>query len=95
MSEKFDIPFKSSFVPTVMKPGTKLKFNCYKGISCFNACCRHADVQLTPYDILRLKENLGVSASEFLKSHTVLSKWTRTASPASSCAPTMRALAVS
>ncbi len=71
MSEKFDIPFKSSFVPTVMEPGAKLKFNCHKGISCFNACCKHADIQLTPYDILRLKDNLGISATEFLKNHTV------------------------
>jgi Fe-S-cluster containining protein len=71
MSEKFDIPFKSSFVPTVLEPGAKIKFNCHKGISCFNACCKHADIQLTPYDILRLKENLGLSATEFLKNHTV------------------------
>ena len=71
MSEKFDIPVKSSFVPTMMEPGSKLKFNCHKGISCFNACCRHADIQLTPYDILRLKDNQGLSATEFLKNHTV------------------------
>jgi Fe-S-cluster containining protein len=71
MSEKFDIPFESNFVPTVLEPGAKLKFNCYQGISCFNACCRHADIQLTPYDLLRLKDNLGISASEFLKNHTV------------------------
>ncbi|MCU7881253.1 MAG: YkgJ family cysteine cluster protein [Candidatus Thiodiazotropha sp. (ex Lucinoma aequizonata)] len=71
MSEKFDIPFKSSFVPAVLDPGAKLSFNCYKGISCFNACCKHADIQLTPYDILRLKDNLGSSATEFLKNHTV------------------------
>jgi len=71
MSEKFDIPFKSDFVPAVMAPGAKLKFNCHKGISCFNACCKHADIQLTPYDILRLKDNLGISGTEFLKKHTV------------------------
>jgi uncharacterized protein len=71
MSEKFDIPVKSSFVPTLLEPGSKLKFNCHKGISCFNACCRHADIQLTPYDILRLKDNRGLSATEFLKHHTV------------------------
>ncbi|ODB95826.1 50S rRNA methyltransferase [Candidatus Thiodiazotropha endoloripes] len=71
MSEKFDIPYKSSFVPAVLEPSAKIKFNCHKGISCFNACCKHADIQLTPYDILRLKENLGISATEFLKNHTV------------------------
>ncbi|MCU7917613.1 MAG: YkgJ family cysteine cluster protein [Candidatus Thiodiazotropha sp. (ex Dulcina madagascariensis)] len=71
MSEKFDIPFKSSFVPAVLEPGAKIKFNCHKGISCFNACCKHADIQLTPYDILRLKDNLAISATAFLKNHTV------------------------
>ncbi len=71
MTEKFDIPFKSNFVPTILEPGVKITFNCHKGISCFNACCQHADIQLTPYDILRLKDNLGLSATEFLKKHTV------------------------
>ncbi|MET0066846.1 MAG: YkgJ family cysteine cluster protein [Candidatus Thiodiazotropha sp.] len=71
MTEKFDIPFKSNFVPTILDPGAKINFNCHKGISCFNACCQHADIQLTPYDILRLKDNLGLSATEFLKKHTV------------------------
>ncbi|MEW8322988.1 MAG: YkgJ family cysteine cluster protein [Candidatus Thiodiazotropha taylori] len=71
VSEKFDIPVKSSFVPAVLQPNTKIKFSCHQGISCFNACCQHADIQLTPYDILRLKDNLGISATEFLKNHTV------------------------
>lgn len=71
MSEKPDIPFKSNFVPTMMAPDSRLKFNCHPGISCFNACCRHADIQLTPYDILRLKEASRLSATEFLKEHTV------------------------
>jgi Fe-S-cluster containining protein len=71
MSEKFDIPFKSSLVPAILEPGATLRFNCHKGISCFNACCQHADIQLTPYDILRLKDNQGLSATEFLKQHTV------------------------
>ena len=30
-----------------------------------------ADIQLTPYDIIRLKDNLGISGTEFLKNHTV------------------------
>ena len=71
MSEKFDIPFKSNFVPTVMEPGSKFRFNCHKGISCFNACCKHTDIQLTPFDILRLKKNRSISGTEFLKNHTV------------------------
>lgn len=71
MSEKFDIPYKSNMVPTMLDLGSRLKFRCYKGISCFNACCRKADVTLTPYDIIRLKDRLGKSATDFLKEHTV------------------------
>ncbi|MCG7874574.1 MAG: YkgJ family cysteine cluster protein [Candidatus Thiodiazotropha lotti] len=71
MSEKIEFPLKSSFVPAVLEPSAKIKFDCHTGISCFNACCKHADIQLTPYDILRLKDNLGVSATDFLKNHTI------------------------
>ena len=71
MSEKFDIPFKSDMVPEMMDLGSKIQFRCHKGISCFNACCKKADVTLTPYDIIRLKDRLGKSATDFLKEHTV------------------------
>ncbi|GMR07822.1 MAG: YkgJ family cysteine cluster protein [Gammaproteobacteria bacterium] len=67
----FDIPFKSPLAPELLGPDDKIKFRCYKGISCFNACCRKADIQLTPYDIVRLKTRLGMDSSEFLKKYTV------------------------
>lgn len=71
MSEKFDIPFQSDLVPTMLELGHKLKFSCHKGISCFNACCKHADITLTPYDVIRLKDRLELTSTEFLKQHTV------------------------
>ncbi len=72
MSEKMsDIPFQSDMVPAKLELGSKLKFRCYKGISCFNACCKRADVTLTPYDIIRLKDNLDMGSTEFLKEYTV------------------------
>jgi len=71
MSEKNDLPFKSDMVPAMLDLGSKLQFRCHQGISCFNACCKQADVTLTPYDIIRLKDNQGKSATEFLKEHTV------------------------
>ncbi len=46
------------------------KFRCYKDISCFNKCCRHTDMLLTPYDILRMKKRLGLSSGEFLEKYT-------------------------
>lgn len=69
--EKFDIPFKSANIPAVLSPDTKIRFNCHKGISCFNACCKHADITLAPYDIVRLKDRLGMNSAEFLNAHTV------------------------
>jgi len=69
--EKFDIPFTSPAVPNAFGAETKIRFSCHKGISCFNACCRRADVTLAPYDVLRLKKRLGMTSEEFLDKHTV------------------------
>lgn len=66
-----DIPFKSDVMPAVLDPNSEIKFNCHKGISCWNACCKHADITLTPYDIVRLKQATGKDSSEVLKEHTV------------------------
>ncbi len=48
----------------------KFKFRCHKGVSCFTRCCRGINIILTPYDIVRLKNRLGVSSSEFLAVYT-------------------------
>jgi len=71
MSEKFELPFKNPTIPTTLTPDTRIRFHCYPGITCFNACCRQADVTLTPYDILRLKRRLGLSSSAFLEKYAV------------------------
>ncbi len=47
-----------------------LLFECSPDVSCFNACCRDLNQFLTPYDILRLKKNLGITSDEFLKKYT-------------------------
>jgi Fe-S-cluster containining protein len=66
-----DSPFvESPVVPEQFDENHVIKFNCYKGIECFNACCRNIDITLTPYDILRLKKRLGLTSSEFLKKYT-------------------------
>jgi len=71
---KIDIkesPFvQSPVVPEQFDENHVIKFSCYKGISCFNACCRDIDITLTPYDILRLKKRLGLTSGEFLKQYT-------------------------
>lgn len=49
---------------------SKFTFKCNKDIACFNKCCQHTDMLLTPYDIIRIKKRLGISSSEFLDKYT-------------------------
>jgi hypothetical protein len=53
-------------------PGVHLKkndtfsFHCHPGIGCFNRCCRNLNLFLYPYDVIQLKDNLGLSSDQFL-----------------------------
>ncbi len=64
--ENLAINTDSGIVPVYLGQNDKFKFNCYPGISCFNECCRNIEIVLTPYDILRLKNNLGITTTEFI-----------------------------
>ena len=65
-------PFPISPVtPTTLEGTAALQFQCRKGIACWNACCSNIDISLTPYDIVRLKQHLELSSSEFLNRYTV------------------------
>lgn len=63
-------PFTSPVAPVQLDGDHRFNFRCYKGIGCFNACCRSIDITLTPYDILRLKNRLDLSSSDFLAKYT-------------------------
>ncbi len=65
------IPFESPLVPKILQSSAEIQFNCYPGISCFNACCKQSDITLAPYDVIRLKARLGMNSSAFLKKYTV------------------------
>jgi len=47
----------------------KFKFGCHPGVPCFGKCCGDVNIFLTPYDVLRLKNALGISSAEFLQRH--------------------------
>ncbi len=49
-----------------------LRFGCHKNVPCFNHCCRDLNQALTPYDVLRLKHHLGLSARVFIKQYAAL-----------------------
>ena len=46
------------------------KFSCSAKVTCFNQCCRDLNQFLTPYDILCLKNYLGITSGEFLERYT-------------------------
>jgi len=46
------------------------RFHCHRDIACFNKCCAKLQLLLTPYDIVRIKNRLGVCSDEFLEIYT-------------------------
>ncbi|MHB1565706.1 MAG: YkgJ family cysteine cluster protein [Acidiferrobacter sp.] len=69
-----DLPnnmLSSPITPVRLDADSRFQFSCHRGIACFNKCCQSIDIQLTPYDVLRLKNHLGISSREFLFRYTV------------------------
>ncbi|NQV19804.1 MAG: YkgJ family cysteine cluster protein [Rhodospirillales bacterium] len=67
--------------PVKLAANDSFKFSCHKGISCWNACCRGADVTLTPFDILRLCRRLDTNPNKFLQQYTVPDIWEKAGLP--------------
>lgn len=61
-----------SNIQNMLQPLTKegLHFNCHPGVPCFTECCRDLNLLLTPYDIVRLKNHLALTADDFLDRYT-------------------------
>ena len=45
-------------------------FACHDALPCFTQCCKDVNIYLTPYDVLRLRQTLGIGSSEFLSKYT-------------------------
>ncbi len=45
---KPSIPFQSAVMPEALQADNRIQFRCHQGISCFNACCKRADITLAP-----------------------------------------------
>jgi Fe-S-cluster containining protein len=56
--------------PVRLSLKSRFKFRCHPGVPCFTECCGRTTIILTPYDILRLKERLGIASGEFLSFYT-------------------------
>ncbi|MHB8623834.1 MAG: YkgJ family cysteine cluster protein [Sulfuricaulis sp.] len=78
MSQNFSDPTikdprpSSPIVPVKLGVDDKIQFRCHQGIACFNKCCENINIMLTPYDILRLKNRLGITSTEFLNNHATV-----------------------
>ena len=46
-------------------------FSCGPHVGCFNECCRDLNQFLTPYDVLRLRNHLGMTSTDFLETYTL------------------------
>ncbi len=42
-------------------------FACHPKVPCFNACCSNLYLMLTPYDVLRLRQNLNKTSNDFIR----------------------------
>ena len=71
MASQSSPPSASPIDPVELAHDSAFQFRCHKDIACFNACCKSIDLQLTPYDILRLKNRFGQSSSDFVALYTV------------------------
>lgn len=52
-----------------LKAGDTFRFRCHADIACFNRCCRNLKLFLYPYDVIRLKNALGMTSDRFLNEH--------------------------
>lgn len=57
-------------IVTPIREGTFFRFECSPKVGCFNQCCRDLVQALTPYDVLRLRQGLGLSSGRFLEQYT-------------------------
>lgn len=78
MSDEEAVKARAEFEKKVLDEAPRLTredsfaFGCHPGVSCFGDCCGDVNIVLTPYDVLRLKNRLGLTSEEFLEKHTIL-----------------------
>jgi len=75
-AEEFPMAAQNSPESLASPPGREsldtgsFRFSCRPENPCFNRCCHNPDLELYPYDIVRLCSNLGMTSDVFLKTYT-------------------------
>lgn len=52
----------------------KFHFSCHEKVACYTKCCKHVDMLLFPYDVLRLKSAMKIDSEEFMRKYSRLVK---------------------
>jgi len=60
---------------------SRFTFACNKGMKCYTHCCSAINIILTPYDIIRMKNRLGLTSDQFLAVYTKPEMLSRTKLP--------------
>lgn len=60
---------------------SRFEFTCHKGKECYTHCCCDLNMTLTPYDIIRMKNRLGLTCDQFLAIYTKPEMLSRTKLP--------------
>lgn len=64
-----------------LKPGETFCFDCNPEVPCFNRCCAELTLPLTPYDVLRLRRQLGMGSEEFISTFATMRSFPDTGFP--------------
>lgn len=68
-----DNPDTKQFPPGMEPLGEEgFTFACNPEVPCFTRCCHRLELQLYPYDIIRLKNRLEISSEDFLEGYTAV-----------------------
>ena len=65
--KKIDIDDPEKLSGQIINNGDTFSFQCHSELSCFNRCCRNLNLFLYPYDVIRLKNGLGLSSDQFVE----------------------------
>jgi Fe-S-cluster containining protein len=60
---------------------SRFKFACDKGMKCYTHCCSDLNIILTPFDIVQMKNRLGLTCDQFLAIYTKPEMLARTKLP--------------
>jgi Fe-S-cluster containining protein len=76
-----DETYQDGIEPKKYTPDSRFQFACRKGMTCYTHCCSDLNIILTPYDIIRMKDRLGLTCDQFLAIYTKPEMLSRTKLP--------------